>query len=381
MNRVRILAMVEPHSLSGSAKAVVEFAREAAREYPEVPKIDLSILTFERAQGESALRKVFRDLAIPVDVILERGRFDTNVISQLRAASEKRRAEVVWSNSVKSHFLVRYARLNQSMRWVAFHHGYTTTDLKMRIYNQLDGWSLPRADHVLTSAAAFVEELVQKKVLRQKIHVQHMPVRPFTPVPEIKKKELRDRMGFDDRARVLLCVGRLSHEKGQTDLVRAFPKIRELVGDSLIRMVLVGDGPERPRIEGLCRRLHLSDVVVLAGQQNDVDPYYGIADVLLLPSLSEGCPNVLLEAMAAGVPVIATEVGGVPEVATSGRDAILVGKHDMSALASATAELLKDQGLRHRLSSCAREIVLRKTPQAFFKSIASVFGKVLTDVE
>jgi glycosyltransferase involved in cell wall biosynthesis len=379
MNRVRILAMVEPHFLSGSAKAVVEFAKEASREYPGVPKIDLSILTFERVQGESYLRKVFRDIAIPLDIIFERSRFDTNVVSQLRAASEKRRADVVWSNSVKSHFLVRFAGLNRSMKWVAFHHGYTTTDLKVRIYNQLDWWSLPRADQVLTSAAAFVEQLVQKNVPLQKIHVQHMPVRPFAPVPEMQKRELRHRLGFDDRVRVLLCVGRLSREKGQIDLVRAFPRIRELVGDSLLRMVLVGDGPERPRIEELCRSLNLSGVVVLAGQQNEVDPYYGIADVFILPSLSEGCPNVLLEAMAAGVPVVATAVGGVPEVATSGRDAILVRKHDVAGLASATVELLKDRELRDRLSSCARGIISRKTPEAYFRSIVSVFSQVCTD--
>jgi glycosyltransferase involved in cell wall biosynthesis len=83
----------------------------------------------------------------------------------------------------------------------------------------------------------------------------------------------------------------------------------------------------------------------------------------------------LLEAMAAGVPIVATAVGGIPEVATSGKDAILVKKHDRAGLASATAQLLRDRELRDRLVSFAGEIVARKTPEAYFKSIASVFNQ------
>src|SRR5258708_7250490 len=130
--------------------------------------------------------------------------------------------------------------------------------------------------------------------------------------------------------------------------------MRDLSGDLPLRLVLVGEGPERPRIERLLRSLNLTDFITLAGQQDDISPYYGIADVFLLPSLSEGCPNVLLEAMAAGVPVVATEVGGIPEVVTNLRDAILVKKRDMEGLAFATAELLKDRQLRERLVSFAR---------------------------
>jgi glycosyltransferase involved in cell wall biosynthesis len=115
--------------------------------------------------------------------------------------------------------------------------------------------------------------------------------------------------------------------------------------------------------------------VTLTGQQDNINRYYGIADVFLLPSHSEGCPNVLLEAMAAGVPVVATEVGGIPEVVTNGRDAILVKKHDPAGLASATAKILEDRDFRNNLVSFAREIVARKTPEAYFKSIASVFSQ------
>ena len=375
MHEIRVLAMVEANNISGSAKAVLEFAKEAARAHSGLPKIDLSVVTFDRGEGENCFTKAIRDSGTPLEIVVERRRFDTTVIPQLRSLLEKRRADIIWTNSVKSHFLVRWASLQHSRSWVAFHHGYTYPDAKMRIYNQMDRWSLPNADQVLTSSASFVGELEQRNIRRDRIHVQHMPIRCFAAVSENQKAELRQRLRLDDRTRVLLCVGRLSREKGHADLIHAFSKMRELAIDTPLRLILVGEGPERARIEQLCRNLNLSDYVSLVGQQNDTNPYYGIADVFLLPSHSEGCPNVLLEAMAAGVPVVATAVGGVPEVVTHGRDAILVKKYDPAGLASAAVDLLKNELLRDRLVSFAGEIIARKTPEAYFKSIVSIFNQ------
>jgi glycosyltransferase involved in cell wall biosynthesis len=370
---IRIMAMIEAESVTGSAKAVLEFAREASRFQAGFPEFDLSIVTFDRGRGENSLTKAIHDIGTPLDIVAERRRFDTQVIPQLRSVVEKRGVDLVWTNSVKSHFLTRLAGLNRSKSWVAFHHGYTSTDLKMKTYNHLDRWSLPTATRVLTSSSAFVKELQQRNVRPDHIHVQHMPIRPFAEASENRKAKLRKWLGLDDRARVLLSIGRLSREKGHTDLINAFSTIRKLAGDSSLRLVLVGEGPERSRIESLIRSLRLDDVVALVGQQDDINSYYGIADVFLLPSLSEGCPNVLLEAISAGVPVVATAVGGIPELVTNEQDALLVKKADPSALAFAAARLLNDGDLCARLVCCAREIVARKTPQAYFKSIASVF--------
>lgn len=377
MNPIRVLAMLEADSMTGSAKAVLEFVKEATIGQPDLPQIKPSVVVFSRGERENGLAATIRGIGVPFHVVTERGRFDTRVIAQLRELTETQHADVIWSNSVKSHFLVRWAGLNRSRAWVAFHHGYTTTDIKMRIYNQLDRWSLQVADRVLTSSAAFVNELERQAVRSARIHVQHMPIRPFVEVSEERKRKLRAELGLNDRTKLLLTIGRLSKEKGHTDLVKTFPKIRELVGSVPLRLVIVGEGPERPRIEKLCRKLGLTDEVTLVGHQRDPSAYYAIADVFVLPSHTEGSPNVLLEAMASGVPIVATAVGGIPEIAINGKDALLVGKHDRVALACETARLLEDQTIRNCLVSSAREIVLRKTPEAYFRSIASVFSSVL----
>jgi glycosyltransferase involved in cell wall biosynthesis len=377
MKSIRVVAMLEANSITGSAKAVLEFAKEAIRERPGAPRVELSILNFSRGDTGNSLSAAIRNMGVPLDTVFERGRFDAGILPQLHMAIARRRPDVIWSNSVKSHFLVRWAGLNRLGRWVAFHHGYTSTDMKMRAYNQLDRWSLPVAERVLTSSGAFAKELERNKVRSDRIHVQHMPIRPVQPVPQERSCELRHKLGLDSRTRVLLSVGRLSQEKGHADLVRALPKMRELAAGAPLHLVLVGEGPERSRIEKLSRSLGLADAVTLTGHQNDVDSYYAIADVFVLPSHSEGSPNVLLEAMSAGVPVVATAVGGIPEILSDGDNALLVKKNDVAGLASATARVLRDANLRDRLIPSARASVSRKTPEAYFQSMKSIFARAV----
>jgi len=144
-----------------------------------------------------------------------------------------------------------------------------------------------------------------------------------------------------------------------------------------MRLVLVGDGPERSNLMSLCERFKLSADVTLVGYQDDVKPYFAMADVFVLPSHSEGSPNVLLEAMSMGLPVVATSVGGIPELVTHERNALLVEKRDVSALAAALSRVLESRQLHESLKWAGRESVLRHTNEAYYRAIAGIFQEAL----
>jgi Glycosyltransferase len=372
--------MLEAQSVSGAAKPVLEFAREAAHEEAGRPRIELTAMSFHRSgmASENSLTAATRRAGIPLESVFERRRFDISVIRQLQDLVARRQPDLIWSNSVKSHFLVRMAGLHRVCKWLAFHHGYTTTDLRMRLYNQVDRWSLRGAHRVVTVCRPFAREIEKLGVLPDRIRVQHMPVRPMEMATEEQRAHLRRHWGIGEQERVILTVGRLSREKGHADLIRAFAEARQTEGSGSLRLLLVGEGPERGRIERLCRDRSLADSVILAGQQESVAAYYSIADVFVLCSHSEGSPNVLLEAMAAGLPVVATSVGGVPELATDGKDALLVEKGDSTGLAIAITRVLGDPDLRQKLGSTAREVVLRNTPEAFFRSVMKVMMEAMS---
>jgi glycosyltransferase involved in cell wall biosynthesis len=126
-----------------------------------------------------------------------------------------------------------------------------------------------------------------------------------------------------------------------------------------VSSVIIGDGPERARLMALSDRIELTGRIHFAGQQGDVRPWLAAIDVFALSSDWEGMSNALLEAMAAGLPIVATAVGGTPDVVVDGVTGLLVPPRDSSALAKAIATLVRDPDLRRRMGQAGRERVLQ----------------------
>jgi N-acetyl-alpha-D-glucosaminyl L-malate synthase BshA len=122
---------------------------------------------------------------------------------------------------------------------------------------------------------------------------------------------------------------------------------------------MVGDGPDRPKAEWLASSHGISHDVLFMGKQSDMAPFLSIADVLLLPSEIESFGLVALEAMACEVPVVATRIGGIPEVVEHGEDGFLVDLGDVAAMAEASIRLAKDPELRAEMGKSAREHAVR----------------------
>ena len=379
---MRILSVVEATTVNAVAKITLEFfrtAREVTDTNPDRPIIDGSIVTFARDSSENEFIQTARAAGIEVDVISERGRFDLSVLSTLKRIIEQRQPDIVITQSVKSHFLMWRSRLWKRIPWIAYHHGYTSTDSKMRLYNRFDRWSLPKADLVMTVCEAFAQELVSvNKVRREKIRVQHNPIRSG-PIPDpAEVKALRERLGISDHERVILSVGRLSKEKAQADLILAFQRLCGACAD--YKLVIVGDGPERAGLEATAAALLIDKQVVFTGQVSDVMPFYTTAEVFVLPSHSEGSPNVLLEAMGAEVPVVATAVGGVPEIVEDQMSALLVPPGDPPAMANAIDRLVKDIELGARLSRNAAELVSKNhSPHEYVRSLRQTYSTVIEE--
>lgn len=384
MKTLRIVSLVEAATMNAVAKIVLEFFR-TTKHLPDsdedFPSIQGSIITFDRSADHDSPNEFVataRASGLEVDVIREQRRFDLGVIRALREAIDTRRPDLVITNSVKSHFLFWRSRLNRKYPWVAFHHGYTTTDLKMRVYNRLDRWSLPKADRVATVCHAFASELAREtKIPPEQIFVQHNAIRPQPPPAADEVKELRRRFGIAEGERVILAVGRLSKEKAHAELIEAFKQVSRNP-DLHCKLLIAGDGPERANLERTARASGQNDQITFAGQVSNIQPFYAAADVFVLPSHSEGSPNVLLEAMAAEVPIVATAVGGVPEIVAAEESALLVPPQNPQTLAAAIDRVLQDSTLAQRLTKVASAVVAREhSPERYARSLISLYQEVI----
>jgi glycosyltransferase involved in cell wall biosynthesis len=156
--------------------------------------------------------------------------------------------------------------------------------------------------------------------------------------------------GASDAPPVVVGVGRLRPPKDFATLVRAVA----LLPPGIVRARIVGDGPQRDDLAAEIRRLGLTDDVELLGERDDVRALLASADVFVLPTLSEGLPMSVLEAMAAGLPVVASAVGGVPEAVLDGETGVLVAPGRPEALAEAIARLAGEPAGRRRMGEAGR---------------------------
>jgi glycosyltransferase involved in cell wall biosynthesis len=168
---------------------------------------------------------------------------------------------------------------------------------------------------------------------------------------------IRRDMNIGEDLFLLLTVANLELKKGHVFLFDALALLKEK--GYRLKLLVVGYGKERKKLEGDIVSKGLADEIILAGKREDVQKLLVASDAFVLPSLWEGLPNALLEAMAAGLPVVATRVGGIPEVVTDNGTGLLVEPQNSDALAKAIERIMNEDELRRRLAQNAREYVRR----------------------
>ena len=347
--------MMEAASVTGPAKNLIGFCRWLSTAEGAQTGLSATIATFARgaAAGTSnGFADAARAVGIDTHVIRESHRFDLSVIAQLRDIVASTRPRILQTHNGKSHLLMRLLPDLRARRlWFAFQHGYQDTDLKLRLYNQVDRLTLRSADRVISVCQAFAPRLVARGVKPDRIRILHNAAIRTPLIPAVECTRLRAQLGIRDGESVVLTIGRLSREKGHADLLRALGLMRSL--SRQWKLVVVGIGPEREALAHLTRSLGIGERVVFAGFHPDVARFYAIAEVFVLPSHSEGSSNVLLEAMMAGVPIVATRAGGNPEIVVDEDTGLLVPVRDTPGLARAIARLLTEPNLAARFATAA----------------------------
>jgi glycosyltransferase involved in cell wall biosynthesis len=203
----------------------------------------------------------------------------------------------------------------------------------------------------------------------------------FTAASEEARHKERRRLGIDDEATVYLFLGRLVHAKGVEELLQSFDILRQ-ARDHLV-LLIVGDQEKEldPLSAWAVNRLTADAGVIHLGWRDDVKPVFAAADVCVLPSHREGLPNILLEAAACGLPVVASDINGCNEVVEHGRTGILVPTKDIRALYRGLLTLL-NPATRLSMGRAARErVVALYEHEAFCRALVAYYTNVLSSTQ
>ncbi|MCX5718013.1 MAG: glycosyltransferase [Nitrospirae bacterium] len=231
----------------------------------------------------------------------------------------------------------------------------------------------PRANLIVAPSRKIAQNIISQTVPESKVRVIHNPV----DISEISKyaKEEIDHKWYRKKESIVIAVGRLGNEKGFDYLIKA---IALLSGEGIqCKLIILGDGKEKENLLRLVEKLGLNDSVSFEGFQENPYKYLARSTVFVLSSLYEGFPNVLLEAMALGIPSVATRCPtGPDEIITEGVDGILVPSADEKALAGAIERLVMDEDLRKRLGDAGRkraqDFAIEKIVKQYEDAIESV---------
>jgi glycosyltransferase involved in cell wall biosynthesis len=285
---------------------------------------------------------------------------DLTALAQLVRLIRRERPAVVHTHTSKAGFVGRLAAVVAGAPAVIHQpHGHIFYGYygprRNSVFTALERRAARWTDRIITLTDRGATEHLAHGIGRAE---QYVTVPSGVPTAELRaaaptRDEARARLGLDVDAIVIVGLGRLMPIKGFDLLVRALPIVVSQVPSACV--LLVGEGAERAHLERIAASLGVAGCLRLTGQTTDVAPYLAAADVVAVPSRNEGMGRVIVEAMALGRPVVATAVGGIPDVVTDGECGRLIEPEDVDALAAALIEFGRDPALRRKLGEAATQ--------------------------
>lgn len=295
----------------------------------------------------------------------------------------RERPDILHTHTAKAGFVGRIAGwLARVPVIVHTYHGHVLRGYfgprKTALFRRYEQWAAGRSHMLLAVSAKVREELLELGVGRPetfRVVELGLDLQRFADAAE-SRGALRDELGLADDVPLLGTSGRLVPIKHQSLLLRATAKLRE--SHPGLHLVLIGDGELREALAAEAAELGLVEVTHFLGWRTDLAPLLADLDVFALTSRNEGTPISILEAAAAGLPVVATSVGGVPDVITDGETGWLVPDDDADALAAALAEVLADPAEARRRGRAAQEHCLARFGVARLRDeLAALYHELL----
>ena len=374
-NECRILHLISSSGLLGAERVLLELADHSKRE-----GLKVTIGIFENHKNpNSELAKVASTLGLKVQIFPCRWRFDPKTTLLIRAFIYREQINIVHSHGYKGNFYALMATRGK-IPWIVTNHNWTRATFNLKVYALLDLLLIRFAKKVVTVSDEIAIKIHKSGVSSQKIIVidNGIDLQKFSS--QKRNNLLKEYLGIKEESKVIGTIARLTKEKGHIYLLEAAKDIVAAYPDT--KFLIVGEGRERYRLENRVMTLGLQDKVIFTGQRKDIIDILSILDIFVLPSITEGLPVAILEALASGLPVVATNVGAIPKVINNGETGLLTEPGNPESLSSAISELLSDREKARELGyqgqrKVEREFSAKAMAERYFNSYSEILSETL----
>lgn len=275
-------------------------------------------------------------------------------IYQLSATLKQHRVDILCTHGYKPNILGCLAARLARIPTIAISRGWTWESPKIRIYEALDRLFLRFADHVVAVSAGQQQKIIASGVRPDKVSVIHNAIN-LEKTAVSSATGLRQQLGLPADARIIASAGRLSPEKNYATMIEVALQICS--SHPQVYFMVFGEGFLRPELEQKIESTGLQGRFLLPGFRKDLQSLLPHIDIFMLPSFTEGLPNVALEAFANKKPIVASAVGGTPEVVQHGVSGFLTTPEDVAGMVAGIQQLITNPGLRDQMGMAGYQYV------------------------
>ena len=369
---LRPLIILDSPELSGPAKGLLQILSAMAAN-----SIDPLVVNFSYPGRASEFSSQARAQGATVLEVEQRSRADWTFLADIVASATRHGVNMVQSHAFKATLAAFLICRRTRWPWVAFAHGYTQDRWRARLYNRADQLLLRKPTHVCAVAES-VAKIVRRAGRRGPISIVPNAIEAVSVPPSPDERcELRRSFGLAPNEFVLACVGRLSREKGVDVLLSAARVF--VVERPETRILIAGEGPEAPVLKQAGSQPALAGHVRFLDRLTRPQGLMAAADLVVLPSRSEGVPNVVLESYEVGTPVLATNVGAVAQMIVDGKTGWVVESDSVTALLAGLRRAAEARVDLPRYGSAGRQwVVDRFSIARRMAALGAVYASLLS---
>jgi glycosyltransferase involved in cell wall biosynthesis len=367
MRQPNVMVLIATTILGGPGKGVFQLLDRL-----KVRGVDYVLVAYKlKGSEDTEFIRLAKQKGYTLEIIEQSGIFNRNIFRSAVRVSAKYNINIIQSHGYKSHLVALYLHFYKKIRWLSFVHGWSSENFKVYLYGLLELFLVRFSDRVIAVSPSIQNTL--NKWMVWKVNTILNAVDKNELPGNHGGDKLRENLDINKSDFVIGTVGRLSPEKGHELLIKAIAKIK----NDKVKLLIVGDGPLKDDLLQLTTRLGVNNSVKLCGYDKNIRDYYEAFDLLILPSLKEGLPNVVLEAMVFGIPVISTDVGGVREIITDNENGWIIVAGSVDSISKKLDEVVND---KQRLEDVKHKAFMSVFPKFCPDNRASEIVKVYQEL-
>jgi glycosyltransferase involved in cell wall biosynthesis len=349
---LQILDLRDSPWIDGPGRTILQCANMIDR-----TKCNIHIGAFSgESHNDHAYMKKAIQLGLDVVAIKENSSFDRKVIDQIKKVIETRSIDIIHTHDFRSNIYGIICAKKMKLPMVSTCHGWISNNIKGKIYTSIDKYLLRFHDQVIVVSEVMKDHLIKNGLKSEKVHVINNALLVSDYVVRKGNNKFRNEFNISPENKLIANIGRLSQEKRQDNFLKAAKHLDEV--NKNIFFALIGVGPEEDRLKSLAYDLGISDKVIFTGYREDMVDVYNGLDLVVQSSNTEGMPNVVLESLLMGVPVIATNVGGTAQIIKHGIHGILIEPEDLNGLKKALSEYIQNVERHNKMALEGRQHVI-----------------------